>query len=124
MRKIFALCILLALGAWSLVSCGDRLGTVEGVVSNAADGSLLIGAQVVVYSLEKAEGVGQLDAYTKRDIIQKQLTGEDGTYTFSLEAGTYVMQVWLEGLEVADRMVEVKSGRTTTADFEVAPPSP
>lgn len=120
----FALALALMFGVLGLAGCGDKLGAVEGTVTDAATGELVPNARVVVYGLEKVEGMGNLDTFTKGLILQKQFVDEDGGYSLSLEKGTYVFQVWIEGMEVTDRMVEVKSGRTTTADFEVQVPSP
>lgn len=116
--------VVLIVGSLLLASCGDQMGTMQGVVTNASDGTPVAKALVVVYGLKKIEGMGQLDAYEKESILRKEPTDDNGAYSTTLEAGVYVVQVWIEGLEVADRMVEVKPGRTLTADFEVTPPSP
>jgi hypothetical protein len=78
---------------------------------------------VVVYELKKPDEVGQLDVFQKGVLLRKELIGEAGRYSFELEPGNYQVEVWRDGLEVTKRLVEVKAGRTTTTDFEVADPS-
>jgi hypothetical protein len=81
-------------------------------------------AQVVVFALETIDGAGSLDIFGKGTLLQKQFTDENGKFSFSLEPGSYVIQVWVEGLEVGDRMVQVKPGRMTAVDFTVEIPPP
>jgi hypothetical protein len=107
-----------------LVSCGNRPGVVEGRVRSAQGGELAGQILVVAYELKRSEEVGQLDVFQKGVLLRKELINEAGRYAFELEPGSYVVEVWQDGLEVTDRLVEVKAGRTTTVDFEVTAPSP
>ena len=116
------LLIVLALGALSLTSCGKRPGVVEGTVTDTGNGEAVAGAQVVVFELAKSEDVKYLDVYQKGVAIQKLRTDENGGFSTSLEADSYIIQVWIEGLEVADQMVQVKAGQTTTIDFQIDGP--
>ena len=114
-----ALFIALALGLLSLAGCGNRPGTAEGTVRDAASQEAVGQAQVIVFALESLKGAGNLDVYSKGAVLEKQFTDENGNFSFSLEPGSYVIQVWVEGLEAGDRMVQIKPGRVTTVDFSV-----
>ena len=114
-----ALLIVLALGISSLAGCGNRPGTAEGTVRDAASQEAVGQAQVIVFALESLKGSGSMDVYSKGALLEKQFTDENGNFSFSLEPGSYVIQVWVEGLEAGDRMVQVKPGRVTTVDFSV-----
>jgi hypothetical protein len=125
MGKTISILVLLAMaviGSLGLMACGDQPGVVEGTVTQASGGEPMAQTQVVIYGTKKAEEVTGLDVYQKGPLLQKQLTDENGRFSFSLEPGSYIIQVWIQGLEVADRMVKVKAGRTTTTDFAVAVP--
>jgi hypothetical protein len=116
------LLIVLALGILSLAGCGKQAGTAEGTVRDSASQEAVSQAQVVVFGLESLEGAGDLDVYSKGALLQKQFTDENGAFSFSLEPGRYVIQVWVEGLEVGDRMVQVKPGQATPVDFSIEIP--
>ena len=109
-------------GVFCLASCGGRPGTVKGTVVDSQSGQPVVDAQVVVYELMEAKDVTNLSVFQKGVILQKQVTDGDGAFSFSLEPADYVIQVWIDGLEVADRLVKVKSGRETPLDLEVSVP--
>jgi hypothetical protein len=124
MKRKFAfygLLIVLMIGALCLAGCGSGPGTVEGTVIDASDGTPIADAEVIVLDLKRYEAVGDMNVFQKGTAIQKVLTDENGAYSVSLDPNSYVIQVWLEDVEVADRMVEVKPGRATTIDFSVTP---
>ena len=121
---IYGLVGILICGGLGLAGCGDQPGTIEGTVTDAASQEVVGQAQVVVFALERTKDFGDLDVYSKGIVLREDLTDGNGHYAYTLAPGTYVIQVWAEGLEVADRMVEVKSGRTVTLDFSVEIPSP
>ncbi len=111
------------IGLLALVGCGAQPGKVTGVVYQGPERQLAANVQVVVYEL-KSESVNGLEVYQKGRILSKQLADGNGAFSFSLPPGTYVIEVWIEGLEVASRMVKVKPGRTVTVDLEVPVPAP
>ncbi len=111
------------IGLLGLVGCGAQPGKVTGVVYQGPDKQPAANAQVVVYEL-KSESLTGLEVYQKGTILSKQLADGNGAFSFSLPPGAYVIEVWIEGLEVASRMVKVKPGRTVTVDLEVTVPAP
>ena len=111
------------IGLLGLVGCRTQPGQVTGVVYQGPDKQPVANAQVVVYEL-KSESVTGLEVYQKGKILSKQLADGNGAFSFSLPPGAYVIEVWIEGLEVASRMIKVKPGRTVTVDFEVSVPAP
>lgn len=122
--KKYKLFIVLAIGTLVLLGCDNQPGTVEGTVIHAQSGEPVVEAEIVVFELEAAEKVPQLDAYTKSDIYLKQTTDKNGAYSVSLEKGSYIIEVWVQDHEVGNRMVRVKSNRVTTIDFSVTVPTP
>jgi hypothetical protein len=97
---------------------------VEGTVTWDSNGEALNGAQVIVFTLEKIEGVSGVDVYQTGSPIQTLQTDENGKFTTTLEPDAYTIQIWLLGQKVADRMVEVKSGKQMTVDISVTSQSP
>jgi hypothetical protein len=116
--------IVALLAVLALAGCGDQPGTIRGTVIRSQDGKPAVQAEVVVFVLNKLEGPSKLDVFTKGDMIQTMSTGEDGAFSFSLEPGDYVVEVWLEGVEAASSRLQVRAGQTTAADFHVDNPSP
>lgn len=121
---VYEFLIVLVIGVLGLLGCSSEPGIVKGVVSQASSGEPIAQAQIVVFPLEKAEEVRAVDAYTKGNASLKQATDENGAFSISLEEGSYVIEVWVESLEVGNRMVKVKGGRTINVDFPVDVPSP
>jgi hypothetical protein len=117
-------CLPLLAAVLFLVGCGDQAGGLKGTVTGAQDGEPVAGAEIVVFALDKVEGAGQMDVFTKGAVLQEQVTGEDGAFSFSLAPGDYALEVQLDGVEAADGKVQVRSGRTTAVDFEVSALSP
>lgn len=122
--SIYGLAAALVVVALVLAGCGRKPGTMEGTVTNAQSGEPIAGATVAVFALDRFKDVSNIDVYKKGIILHKLVTDENGQYTLSLDADSYVVQVWVEGIEVTDRMVEIKPGRSTTLDFSVEVPSP
>lgn len=134
MHKRLSGCMLLAVMILTLLilsGCGEQFGTVKGTVTQMQDpnkpadepsnaGPAIAQATVVVYALERFAGVKEIEVYNKGSIIQKMLTDATGAFTFSLSKGKYVIEVWVGGLTVASRQVEVKGGQTTNLSFNVA----
>jgi hypothetical protein len=57
-------------------------------------------------------------------MLQEQRTGEDGTFSFLLEPGDYIVGVWSKDEEVASARVEVKGARTAILDLSADVRSP
>jgi hypothetical protein len=133
MNKLLPVCALLAvivLAVLTLTGCGEQIGTVQGTVTQMLDpsrskddpsniGPAVAQATVAVYSLKRFTDVKEMEVYDKGPIIQKTLTDATGTFSFSLTKGKYVIEVWVGGLTVASRQVEVKGGQTTDLSFNV-----
>jgi hypothetical protein len=133
MHKLLSACILAAvmtLALLTLSGCGEQIGTVQGTVTQMQDpngsaedpaniGPPIERATVAVYSLERFSDVKEIEVYNKGPIAQKMLTDAAGAYSFSLSKGKYVIEVWVGGLTVASRQVEVKGGQTTKLNFSV-----
>jgi hypothetical protein len=110
----------LALAAAMVVACGGGPGTVEGTVTR--DGEALADAQVVVFQLTRA--IGNIEVYQKGAILRETRTDGEGRFSFTLEADKYVIEVWMDGDTVANRMVDVESGRSTRLDLAAEPAAP
>ena len=139
MHKRLSACVLAAmigLALLTLSSCGEQFGTVQGTVTQRLDpnkaaddpsnvGPAIAQAEVVVYSLKRFTDVTDIEVYKKDKIIDKTATDAAGAFSFSLPKGKYVIELWVEGLTVDSRQVEVKGGRTTNLSFNVpATPEP
>ncbi|MCL7451495.1 MAG: hypothetical protein M8467_00415 [Anaerolineae bacterium] len=122
--KLIGLLAALFLISLSLLACGNQAGVIEGTVTQTGDGLSLDQAEILVYGLQRAEGDSQLDVFQKGDVIQREPIAEDGSYRLSLPPGSYIVQVWLGDARLGDRLVEVRAGRETKADFEVTFPNP
>jgi hypothetical protein len=110
----------LTIAAVLVMACGSGPGTVEGTVIR--DGEPLADAQVVVFQLTKA--IGNIEVYQKGAILQEARTDGEGRFTFTLEADKYVIEVWMDGDTVANRMVDVEPGRSTRLDLAAEPSTP
>jgi hypothetical protein len=123
MRKFVFLGVFLAvLSALALVGCGNQPGVLEGTITEAQTGQPVAQAQVLVYALEGVDEITHLDTYQKGDAIEQQTTAEDGAFSISLAPGRYVVSIRVGGLEVENRLVEIKSGRRTLTDLGVTLP--
>jgi len=111
--------LLLLLSAGLLAACGSGPGTLEGLVVDAA-GEAVPGLAVAVYELQALDEIGQGGLYQKGSLVQEQSTGNDGRFSFALEPGRYIVQVRQDGADVGSRMVEVRSNRTVTVEFQLA----
>lgn len=121
-RFLFLGVFLMALSALGLAGCGNQPGVLEGTVTDAQTGQPMAQAQILVYALEGVDEITHLDTYQKGEAIEKQTTAEDGAFSLSLAPGRYVVSIRVEGLEVENRLVEIKSGRRTVADLGVTLP--
>ena len=133
MHKLLSACTLVAvmtLALLTLSGCGEQIGTVQGAVTQMQDpngpaedpaniGPAIDQATVAIYSLERFSDVKEIEVYNKGPIIAKMLTDAAGAYSFSLSKGKYVIEVWVGGLTVATRQVEIKGGQTTKLNFNV-----
>jgi len=123
MRKFVFLGVFLAvLSALALVGCGNQPGVLEGTITEAQTGQPVAQAQVLVYALEGVDEITHLDTYQKGDAIEQQTTAEDGAFSISLAPGRSVVSIRVGGLEVENRLVEIKSGRRTLTDLGVTLP--
>jgi hypothetical protein len=123
MRRLILLgMFLVVLGVLCLAGCGNQPGVLEGTVTEAQTGQPVAQAQVLVYALEGVDEITHLDTYQKGEAIEQQTTVEDGAFSISLDPGRYVLSIRVGGLEVENRLVEIKSGRRTLADLGVTLP--
>ena len=121
-ETLLLIAVAILAGSFILTACARRDGAVEGTISGADPSAAQI--QVVIYDLQRADEVTGMDVFQKGAILQKALVGEDGGFAFTLPPQEYILQVWVDGIEMVSRMIEIKSGRTTTLDLEVTSPSP
>lgn len=133
MHKRCSACILLVvigLALLTLGGCGDQFGTVQGTVTQMQDpsksaddpsnvGPAIAQAEVVAFSLKRFTDVTDIEVYKKDKIIDKTATDATGAFSFSLSKGKYLIELWVKGLTVDSRQVEVKGGRTTNLSFNV-----
>ncbi len=108
----------------SLSGCGSQEGTIRGTVQSAQDGAPIARAEVYVIELMRAENVTDMNVFQKGEALDKQVSGDDGGFSFTLDEGDCIVEVWVEGQKVADRMVNVEGGQTNSLDFDVEVPSP
>jgi hypothetical protein len=110
---------LLALAGWTLLcaACagdGDepvRRGSVEGRVTDTR-GEAVAGARVDAASLDTpAKAVPELAV----------LTGPDGEYEWSLQAGRYDLTVVADGFRPASKEIGIEPGVAAELDFTVEP---
>jgi len=120
--SIFLGVFLVVLSALGLASCGNRPGVLEGTVTESQTGQPVAQAQVLVYALKGVNEITNLDVYQKGDAIEEQTTAADGSFSVSLAPGRYIVSIWVEDLEVENRMVEIQSGRRTPVDLGVTLP--
>jgi len=113
--------LVLLLLALCLVSCGDQSGTVEGTVTRADNRQPVAGATVYVYLLEKFEQVTDMNTYRKGSVLHRMETDENGSFTFTVKANPYVVEVQMLGLDTDSTLTEVKRGQTITLDFSLDP---
>lgn len=119
--KFLLVAIVVIVGSLVLAACDRPDGVVEGTVSGVDPDAMEV--QVVIYELQRADEVPGVNVFQKGAILQRTVVDENGGFAFTLPPEEYILQVWLNGIEVRDQMIEVKSGRTTTLDLEVTPPS-
>jgi hypothetical protein len=121
---VSSLFIALTIGILSVAGCSKKPGTIEGSVRQAESGAALAKATIAVFTLEEAGQVSQLNVYNKAFLLSRHSTDENGAFSFPLEEGNYLIEVWVDSQKVASHLAEVKSGRTLPLDFEVTVPSP
>jgi hypothetical protein len=110
---------LLLLSAGLLAACGSGPGTLEGLVLGAS-GEAVPRLVVAVYELKAIDEMGQGGLYQKGSLVQEQSTGPLGRFSFVLEPGNYIVEVRQDDVEVGSRMVEVRSNRTVTVEFQLS----
>ena len=79
-------------------------GTITGTVTDATNGEVLIGVNIIV--------VGSTTGFT---------TSLDGAYEHKLNAGTYTFRAGYLGYEAVEKRVTIKSGETINVDFQLRP---
>lgn len=91
---------------------------VTGKVTNAEDGSPLVGAGV------SAE-IPNADATEEAKVENSTTTDEEGNYRLCVAPGTYDLVASMEGFEESVEQVSVEAGETITQDFALTatPPS-
>lgn len=115
-----SLLFVVALGL--LTACSLQPGTVEGTVTYAPDGQPAAAVQVSVYELEKVPAVTSLEAFQKGDVLQEATTAADGSFSFSLRAGDYLLQAQAEGYQPASYMLKsFAGGETATVNLSLIP---
>jgi len=121
-RHAFLALVLVA--AFGVAGCSNQPGTIKGTVTREADGQPVAQAEVIVYALNKVEGAGSVDVFTKGTVLQTVVTDTAGVFSVSLGPGKNMIEARSEGLAAADRLIEVKAGRTTTVDFSLVASPP
>lgn len=119
-RPSWAVCLCLAALVLALVGC-DRFNAGQGRVIGTitVGGRATEGVKVSVYALDKAENDRDGSLLVRGALIQEATTTESGGFALTLPAGKYVViPVDYKGIS---RLVEVKSGETTRADFQLQP---
>lgn len=109
--------LVLAILAAGLAGCGNRETGIEGRVRQ--DGKPLAEAEVRAVELTRFENVTNMDVFQKGDVLARGFTDDGGRFSLSLNRGSYVVEVWVGGEKITDRMVEVEPGKVSTADFEI-----
>jgi hypothetical protein len=118
------LLFVLVFGLLCLAGCGNRPGEIRGKVTAAPSGQAVAQAHMIVYDLTVPEGDMPVNVFVKGAVLQDVVTDANGSYSISLAPGTFIIQVWANEQQVADRLVKVGAGRVVTVDFEVDLPSP
>lgn len=132
MIRIGWLAAALAIGLL-LAACAGREGTVQGTVTRATAtgqapggtaqvGEPVAGAEVVAFTLERFKDVAQPNVYQKTVVAYRGKTAADGTFSFSLAAGAYVVEIWVNEAKAGTRQVNVKAGQVSTADYSIQLP--
>ncbi|MDA0379203.1 MAG: carboxypeptidase-like regulatory domain-containing protein, partial [Bacteroidetes bacterium] len=85
------------------VPASAQNGTVSGTITVEEDGAALAGANVVALD---ADG----------SIVTGAATQLDGTYSFSIAAGTYTLRARFVGFQDCEMSVTVAAGGSTTMD--------
>jgi hypothetical protein len=111
------LLLLLLLAAGLLAACSLGRGTLAGLVVDA-QGRAVPRLEIAVYSLDVASAEARV--YQKGFLLQEQTTGDDGSFSFSLRPGKYIVQVRQAGVDLVSRLVEVKSYRTVSVQLQLA----
>lgn len=117
---ILGIVLVLAILAAALAGCGSGEAGIEGTVKQ--DGQPLAQAEVRVVELTRFESVTETDVFRRGDVLAKTLTDEMGAFSFSLNKGSYVVELWVGGEKTTDRLVEVERGQVSNADFEIKAP--
>jgi len=123
-RHLLIWVLLIVVAAGLLAACSLEPGTVEGTVTYAPDGQPAAAVQVIVYDLEKVQAVTSLETFQKGNILQETTTAEDGSFSFSLKAGDYLLQAQAEGYQPAGHMLRsFEGGQTATVALSLIPAS-
>ena len=118
-QKLLLAAIVILTGSLYLTACERRDGILEGTVHGADPSAVRV--EVVIYELQHADEVTGVNVFQKGAILQRATVDDNGSFAFTLPPEEYILQVWLNGVEAVDQMVEVRSGRTTTLELEVTP---
>lgn len=110
----------LLLLAGLLVACGGppAPGTLQGRITNMR-GEGVAGMTVAIYGLQGAGQIGEGALYQKQSRLQEHSAGDDGRFSIVLAPGKYIVQVEMDGAILGSRMVEIRSNRVQTADFQL-----
>jgi hypothetical protein len=96
---------------------GSGPGRISGTIT--VSGRASEGVKVTIYALNRAENDRDGTLLVRGAVIQEVITGGDGVYDFSIAAGKYMLIP--AGYQGVSRLVEVKTGQTARADFQLAP---
>ncbi len=115
MRKRYLLITVLI--ATLVAGCSGAPGKLQGHVLYQ-DGSPAAGVKVTVHALqEQAQAPG---VYVEGEVVAESTTDEQGSYQIDdLSPAKYVVKS-TDGEHATQRMVEVKSGRTSQADLTLS----
>jgi uncharacterized GH25 family protein len=117
---VLSVLLVLAILAAGLAGCGARETGIEGTVRQ--DGKPLAQAEVRAVVLIRPENVTDMTLFQKGDVLARAFTDDQGAFSFALDKGSYVVEVWVGGAKATDRLVEVESGKVSKADFEIEAP--
>lgn len=117
---VISVLLVLTILATGLAGCGGRETGIKGTVKQA--GKPLPQAEVRAVELTRFENVTNMDVFQKGDVLARAFTDDKGAFSFSLDKGSYVVEVWIGGAKATDRLVEVAPGKVSKADFEIEAP--
>ena len=103
MKKAYTLLSLLCAALFTCISLQAQNGTIKGTVKDAESGEALVGANVVIAGTSQGAATDASGMYTIADV----------------KPGEYALEVTYTGFQNFKKIVVVRVGQTTTADFSM-----